>query len=116
MMDRASYSRSHIYYVKIVEVIFDQLFCDVSEGEYKQDDEVLKECLSCGQVVNDGREKYQKNSFGHGLIMLKLSLIEKKLNSSYSNSSQEAMAIQILTKCLGSSTDALLNELIGFFK
>ena len=47
--------------------------------EYASDENVLNEALIAGSVVVKGREKYQKNTFGHGLIMLKQSVIEGKL-------------------------------------
>ena len=59
------------------------IHCEMQSGinfrEYASDENVLNEALIAGSVVVKGREKYQKNTFGHGLIMLKQSVIEGKL-------------------------------------
>ena len=47
--------------------------------EYGSDENVLNEALTACHIVAKGREKYQKNTFGHGLIRLKQSVIEEKL-------------------------------------
>jgi len=95
LMERERFSPTHIYYIKIMDVIFDQLFCDITQGEYSHDEDVLNEALIAGWVVVKGREKYQKNTFGHGLIMLKQSVIEKKLrrNTEYTQHRHEAFKI-----------------------
>ena len=63
--------------------------------EYASDENVLNEALIAGSVVVKGREKYQKNTFGHGLIMLKQSVIEEKLrrNTEYTQHRHEAFKI-----------------------
>ena len=32
LMERERFSPTHIYYIKIMDVIFDQLFCDITQG------------------------------------------------------------------------------------
>ena len=56
-----------------------EILWDINFREYASDENVLNEALIAGSVVVKGREKYQKNTFGHGLIMLKQSVIEGKL-------------------------------------
>ena len=69
--------------------------CTFDCREYAHDEDVLNEALIAGWVVVKGREKYQKNTFGHGLIMLKQSVIEEKLrrNTEYTQHRHEAFKI-----------------------
>ena len=61
----------------------------------------MKESKICGYVVKYGKETYQRNTFGHGLIILKLSIIEQKLQNMNAAKELKKNAEEILTNCIG---------------
>ena len=75
-----------------MDILFELLYYEIMEGykvatcqrgyfrDCSNDKDALKECQSYGNIVKNARETHQKNSFGHGLILLKLSDIEEKLD------------------------------------
>lgn len=74
-----------------------------------EDYELVKESHNCGQIVMQAKEKYQRNTFGHGLVLLKMSLIDRLLKTSkYETMRKEAQ--QILCKCLGQEQSTLLMD------
>ena len=75
---------------------------------FSEDEDVLRESQFCGHVVKNGREKYQKNTFGHGLIMLKLSVIERKLQNLEVAMDLKKNALEILIRCIGKEQTFLL--------
>ena len=74
----------------------------------------MKESLICGEIVKNGRETYQKYTFGHGLVMVKLSAIERKLENHEKAEMLEKSGTDILKRCIGTEqTFALLKEEIN---
>ena len=61
----------------------------------------MKESQICGYIVKYGKETYQRNTFGHGLIILKLSIIEQKLQNLDTAIELKKSAEEILTNCIG---------------
>ena len=106
-----------------MEILFDQLYYEIMEGykvatcqrgyfrDCSNDTDVLKESQFCGHIVKNAREKYQNNTFGHGLILLKLSEIEEKLENLDTAMELKKCGTDILTKCIGQeNTNRFLNR------
>ena len=53
------------------------------------------------QHVIKGRETYQRNTFGHGLIMLKQSIIEEKLSLFEVSEQHREQSLKILRNSVG---------------
>ena len=71
----------------------------------------MKEAQFCGHIVKNAREKYQKNTYEHGLIMVKLSNIEELLQNSNIALELKNVAKQVMKNCIGiKKTDLLLKH------
>ena len=96
-----------------MDILFEQLYYEIMEGykvatcqrgyfrDCSNDKDALKECQSYGNIVKNARERHQKNSFGHGLILLKLSDIEEKLENLDIAVELKKSGNDIMTKCIG---------------
>ena len=96
-----------------MDILFEQLYYEIMEGykvatcqrgyfrDCSNDKDALKECQSYGNIVKNARETHQKNSFGHGLILLKLSDIEEKLENLDIAAELKKSGKDIVTKCIG---------------
>ena len=73
----------------------------MSLRNFSNDEETVKESQICGYIVEYGKETYQRNTFGHGLIILKLSIIEQKLQNMNAAMELKKNAEEILTNCIG---------------
>ena len=73
----------------------------MSLRNFSNDKETVKESQICGHIVKYGKETYQRNTFGHGLIILKLSIIEQKLQNMNAAMELKKNAEEILTNCIG---------------
>ena len=90
-----------IWYHRVVALSFlKALIFHSFYREYGSDENTLNEALIASQYVIKGRETYQKNTFGHGLIMLKQSIIQEKLSLTEVSKHRE-QSLNILKNAVG---------------
>ena len=81
-------------------------------SEFSSNEDVLKESEICGLIVLKGRERYQKNTFAHALVMLKLSEIKRRLNNVKKATQMQNNAMHMLSICIGNLNANALKKAI----
>ena len=82
-------------------------------SEFSSNEDVLKESEICGLIVLKGRERYQKNTFAHALVMLKLSEIKRRLNNVKKARQMQNNAMHMLSICIGNLNANALKKTIN---
>ena len=101
--------------IKKSQGVVDKLLIILFFRGYSEEDvlELLKESKVCGQVVLRGRERYQKNTFGHGLFLLKLSEVEKRLRNFKTSGIMQTQATEILRIAIGKDQTEAIKQKIN---